>query len=52
MINKSNIEKSLDRRENKQAIDIRVYVLRGDCVYDILSIFSFLYMYIIILITM
>ena len=52
MINKSNIEKSLNRREHKQAIENRVYLLRGDCVYDILSRFSFLCMYIIILITM
>ena len=41
MINKSNIEKSLDKREYKQAIEIRLYVLREDYVYDILSIFSF-----------
>ena len=51
MINKSNIEKSLDRREHKQAIENRVYLLRGDCVYEILSRFSFLYMYIFKLLT-
>ena len=37
MINKSNIEKSLDRKEHKQAIENMLYVLRGDYVYDILK---------------
>ena len=30
MINKSNIEKSLDRREHKQAIENRLHILRED----------------------